>query len=107
MPRREQLHSRLPREFGQCRVGHVQSPRQAQHDGTHGGILAQHERRCVVYALDRRVLAGDLRPGFTVPFGLANGTYFIYTDMDHTRSIVEILEGDNSTVSAKRMRVNC
>jgi hypothetical protein len=44
---------------------------------------------------------------FTVPFGLANGTYFIYSDMDHTGTIAEILEGDNSTVSAKRVRVNC
>jgi hypothetical protein len=44
---------------------------------------------------------------FTVPGSLPNGTYFIYADMDHTSSIAEILEGDNSTVSAKRVRVSC
>jgi hypothetical protein len=50
---------------------------------------------------------GTFDLAFTVPFGLANGTYFIYADMDHTGTIAEILEGDNSTVSAKRVRVNC
>ncbi len=50
---------------------------------------------------------GTFDLGFTVPFSLANGIYFIYTDMDHTSSITEILEGDNRTVSAKRIRVNC
>lgn len=44
---------------------------------------------------------------FTVPSTLPNGTYFIYVDMDHTGSIAEILEGDNSTVSAMRVLVNC
>ena len=44
---------------------------------------------------------------FTVPFWLGDGVYFIYTDMDHTGSITEIREGDNTTVSAKRIRVNC
>jgi hypothetical protein len=44
---------------------------------------------------------------FSVPSSLSNGTYFIYTDMDHTQSITEFVEGDNSTVSAKRVRVNC
>jgi hypothetical protein len=44
---------------------------------------------------------------FTVPSSLPNGTYFIYSDMDYTQSIAEILEGDNSTVSAKRVRVSC
>ena len=50
---------------------------------------------------------GTFDLAFTVPWGLANGTYFIYADMDHTGTITEILEGDNSTVSAKRIRVNC
>ena len=50
---------------------------------------------------------GTFDLGFTVPFWLADGVYFIYTDMEHTHSIVEILEGDNTTVSAKRIRVNC
>ena len=45
--------------------------------------------------------------GFRVPASLPNGTYFIYLDMDHTRSILELREGDNSTVSAKRIRVTC
>jgi hypothetical protein len=44
---------------------------------------------------------------FKVPFSLPNGTYFIYTDMDFTGTIAEILEGDNSTVSAMKVRVNC
>ncbi len=50
---------------------------------------------------------GTFDLGFTVPFWLADGTYFIYTDMDHTSSIAEIVESDNRTVSAKRIRVNC
>jgi hypothetical protein len=44
---------------------------------------------------------------FRVPSSLLNGTYFIYIDMDYTRTITEILEGDNSTVSAKRIQVSC
>jgi hypothetical protein len=44
---------------------------------------------------------------FTVPSTLPNGTYFIYVDMDYTGSIAELLEGDNSTVSAMRVLVNC
>ena len=50
---------------------------------------------------------GTFDLAFGVPWWLPDGTYFIYTDMDHTGSIVEILEGDNTTVSAKRIRVNC
>jgi hypothetical protein len=50
---------------------------------------------------------GTFDLSFGVPWWLPDGTYFIYTDMDHTGSIVEILEGDNTTVSAKRIRVNC
>jgi hypothetical protein len=50
---------------------------------------------------------GTFDLGFTVPWWLADGVYFIYTDMDHTGTITEILEGDNTTVSAKRIRVNC
>jgi hypothetical protein len=50
---------------------------------------------------------GTFDLGFTVPFSLADGTYFIYTDMDHTSTITEIVESDNRTVSAKRIRVNC
>ena len=50
---------------------------------------------------------GTFDLAFSVPWGLADGTYFIYTDMDYTGSIVEILEGDNTTVSAKKIRVNC
>jgi hypothetical protein len=50
---------------------------------------------------------GTFDLAFSVPGGLADGTYFIYTDMDYTGSIAEILEGDNTTVSAKKIRVNC
>lgn len=50
---------------------------------------------------------GTFDLGFGVPWWLPDGIYFIYTDMDHTSSITEILEGDNTTVSAKRIRVNC
>jgi len=50
---------------------------------------------------------GTFDLGFTVPWWLADGVYFIYTDMDHTGTIIEIVEGDNTTVSAKRIRVNC
>jgi len=50
---------------------------------------------------------GTFDLSFGVPWWLGDGTYFIYTDMDHTGSIVEIREGDNTTVSAKRVRVNC
>lgn len=44
---------------------------------------------------------------FRVPRTLPNGTYSIYVDMDHTRSVAERREGDNSTLSAKRIRVVC
>jgi hypothetical protein len=44
---------------------------------------------------------------FRVPSTLPNGTYFIYVDLDHTGSIVEVLEGDNRTVSARRLSVGC
>jgi hypothetical protein len=50
---------------------------------------------------------GTFDLGFTLPSSLPNGTYFIYIDMDHTGSITEILEGDNSTVSAKMIQVSC
>ncbi len=50
---------------------------------------------------------GTFNLPFTIPWSLANGTYFIYVDMDYTGSITEILNGDNSTVSAKRVLVNC
>lgn len=50
---------------------------------------------------------GTFDLGFRVPATLPNGTYFIYVDMDHTRTITEILEGDNTTVSARRIRVTC
>jgi hypothetical protein len=50
---------------------------------------------------------GTFDLGFSVPWWLPDGVYFIYTDMDHTSTIAEILEGDNRTVSAKRIRVNC
>jgi hypothetical protein len=44
---------------------------------------------------------------FVVPSFLPNDTYFIYVDMDYTGTINEILEGDNSTVSAMTIQVNC
>jgi hypothetical protein len=44
---------------------------------------------------------------FSVPWSLPDGTYFIYTDMDYPGAIAEILGGDNSTVSAKKVRVTC
>ena len=44
---------------------------------------------------------------FRIPASLPNGTYFVYVDMDHTKVVSEILEGDNSTVSAMKIRVNC
>lgn len=50
---------------------------------------------------------GTFNLNFTVPRSLVNGDYFIYVDMDHTRTLVERREGDNSTVSAKKLRVNC
>lgn len=50
---------------------------------------------------------GTFDLAFGVPWWLPDGIYFIYTDMDHTSSITEILEGDNTTVSARRIRVNC
>ncbi|HSI60813.1 MAG TPA: hypothetical protein VLA16_24865 [Ideonella sp.] len=45
--------------------------------------------------------------GFRVPAALPNGTYYIYHDMDYTGSLLELREGDNSTVSAKKILVNC
>jgi hypothetical protein len=50
---------------------------------------------------------GTFDLAFGVPWALPDGTYYIDTDMDHTSSITEIREGDNTTVSAKRVRVNC
>lgn len=44
---------------------------------------------------------------FTVPAGLANGTYFVHVDLDHTGSIGEVREGDNSTISGRRITVSC
>ena len=44
---------------------------------------------------------------YTIPWYLSNGSYFIYIDMDYTGSIPEILEGDNSTVSATKIQVVC
>jgi hypothetical protein len=50
---------------------------------------------------------GTFDLSFVIPAALPNGTYFIYMDMDHTGSITEFAEGDNSTVSAMRLQVNC
>lgn len=50
---------------------------------------------------------GTFDLGFTVPGSLPNGTYFIYVDMDHTKTITELREGDNSTVSAMKFQVTC
>ena len=44
---------------------------------------------------------------YRVPWGLPNGTYYVYVDMDYTGSITEIVEGDNSTLSARRISVAC
>lgn len=43
----------------------------------------------------------------TIPTSLSNGTYYIYFDMDYTGAVTELREGDNRTVSAKKIRVNC
>jgi hypothetical protein len=50
---------------------------------------------------------GVFNLGFTVPNSLANGTYFIFVDMDQTSSIAEVREGDNSTRSGRRLSVTC
>ena len=50
---------------------------------------------------------GTFDLAFTVPGWLANGTYYVYVDMDHTSTIAEILDGDNRTVSARRLQVVC
>ncbi len=50
---------------------------------------------------------GTFDLSFRVPSTLPNGTYFIYHDMDYTGTISELREGDNRTVSAKRVRVAC
>jgi hypothetical protein len=50
---------------------------------------------------------GTFDLGFTVPAWLPNGVYFIYLDMDPARTVGEFREGDNSTVSAMRINVNC
>ncbi len=44
---------------------------------------------------------------FSVPSTLANGTYRIYVDADPFNERPEVQEGDNSTVSAKLLLVNC
>jgi hypothetical protein len=50
---------------------------------------------------------GTFDLAYTIPFSLPFGVYRVYVDMDHTGSIAEILEGDNRTVSARRINVNC
>ena len=50
---------------------------------------------------------GTFDLNYQVPWGLANGTYFVYVDMDYTRTITEFAEGDNSTVSARKLSVSC
>jgi hypothetical protein len=50
---------------------------------------------------------GTFDLSFRVPTFLSNGTYFIYVDMDHTGTITELREGDNSTVSAMKLQVTC
>jgi hypothetical protein len=50
---------------------------------------------------------GTFDLSFRVPNSLSNGTYFIYVDMDHTKTITELREGDNSTVSAMKLQVTC
>ncbi len=44
---------------------------------------------------------------FTVPANLPDGVYYIYVDLDTTGAIPELVEGDNSTVSAARLIVGC
>jgi len=44
---------------------------------------------------------------FTVPSSLANGIYNIYIDLDPGSGVSELREGDNRTISARRIRVNC
>jgi hypothetical protein len=44
---------------------------------------------------------------FTVPASLPNGTYYLYVDLDPAGAVPELLEGDNSTVSAMRVVVSC
>lgn len=51
--------------------------------------------------------AGTYDLPFTVPSSLANGTYYLYVDLDSAGAVPELLEGDNSTVSAMRIVVNC
>lgn len=50
---------------------------------------------------------GTFDLAFRVPSTLPNGTYYIYLDMDPARTIPESNDGDNSTVSAMRIIVNC
>ncbi len=51
--------------------------------------------------------AGTYDLPFTVPAGLPNGTYYLYVDMDPAGAVPELLEADNSTVSAMRIVVSC
>lgn len=51
--------------------------------------------------------SGTYDLSFTVPSTLANGTYYLYVDVDPAGAVPELLEGDNSTVSAMRIVVNC
>jgi hypothetical protein len=50
---------------------------------------------------------GTFDLAFKVPAALPNGTYFIYVDMDTTGVVPELRENDNSTVSAKKIKVSC
>lgn len=50
---------------------------------------------------------GTFDLSFRIPSTLPNGTYFIYLDMDPASTIPEFKEGDNSTVSAMKVTVNC
>jgi hypothetical protein len=44
---------------------------------------------------------------FTVPATLPDGTYYLYLDLDPAGAVPELLEGDNSTVSAMRFLIQC
>ena len=44
---------------------------------------------------------------FTVPPGIAYGTYYLHLDVDYSHIVWEPREGDNSTISGRRLLVNC
>lgn len=44
---------------------------------------------------------------FTIPATLPDGTYYIYVDLDPAGLVTEVLEGDNTTVSAMRFLISC